>query len=910
MKLLKRILLIAIPLLLVLGIGAYITVRVAFPPEKIAEIVRTQGSEILGRKVEVGSVRVGVFPRLKLGVSAVTLANDSGFSAEPALTLKRLDLSISWMSLLRFSPVIYEVRLVEPDILFEVDAAGHNNLESLGAKDTAAADTALPELPASVALRAFVIDNGRVRYRQMGENGQSAREITLGRIDQRASLSLDPKLTDVRTAGTLEIAEISVRDAALGLRKGGIKISVSHDLRVDLPGDSLRIHAVDVAFQDVKAHVEGTLKAFSTPAPVADIHVTAPNISLASLFREIPPEISPELRKLKVAGTASLEARVRGVVDSNALKAVHADITVRDGNFGHADVPQGIQGLAMDLNVRGDSVLLKKLAFHSGPNPFQVEALITEALNPVPYLRKLVVGGELDLGNLSALAQKMGLLDPAIRVSGRQTLHLAASGPLDPANPQRLSAQGRAEFIGVEARVPEFPALKFHGTASLNNETIRQQLSATIGKSDAAVNVVVNNYLALLLPEQAGKARTSVKVDVRSGLIDLDELLPKTGSDAPADAPPLTAYPAWPPVDADVTVTLARTKLMNLDMTNFSLKTVVREKSAVTDLAGTLYTGGFSSAVSIVPKDTTDWGIGYKLNVNRVEANDFISRLNDRVPLQNKMLKALAGTDNALFGKFNLALDLRTHGLPDAFASNLSGPVVFSITDGRIVGVEWTKSLSASLAKAHSSLGFQEFNFSALKGDLLVDNGRLLVRDLSFDSPRAGAGRATGAIGFDNALDLQLTQALPPAASKVAAGAGGALLGQLQKYVPASGLAGASLFPLDKEGRALLYYKVGGTVTAPRFALDVKRMASEGAGNAAASAAKTALEAAVRKQQAELAARAQEEKAKLEAAARARYEAEKKAVQDKAAAESKKAQDKAAAEAKKKGKKILEGMGK
>ena len=912
MKLFKRILIIVLPLLLALFVAAYIAVRVAFPPAKIAEIVRTQGSEILGREVRVGDVSVGVFPRLKVGVRAVSLANDSGFSSEPALSLKSLDLSISWLSLLRFSPVIYEVRLVEPDILFEVNAQGHNNLESLGTEDSTLEDsaTALPELPASAALRAFVIENGRIRYRQMDKNGRFDQEVTLGRIDQNASLSLDPKLTDVRTVGTLTISEISVSDAASGLRKGGVHIAVSHDLRVDLPGDRVRNNTVDVSFQDVKAHVEGSLKAFSTPAPVADIRISAPNVSLASLSGEIPAEISPEIPKLKVAGTASLEAHILGVVDSNALKAVRADIAVRQGAFSHADIPQGVTDFMMDLRVRGDSVILDKLAFRSGPNPFGVSALVTEALNPVPYLRKLVVSGELDLGNLTGLAQKMGLLDTAIHVRGRETVHLTASGPLDPANPEKLTAQGRFEFLGVEAKVPEFPPLKLHGTASLTNETIRNQLAMQIGKSDAAVNVLVRNYLALVFPDQAKGRRTAVTVDVRSGVVDLDELLPKTGSDAKDTAAPLTAYPVWPPVDADVTITLSRARLMNLDMTGYSQSVTVREHSAQTSMKGTLYTGGFSASVAVVPRDSLDWGIGFKLNVDRVEANDFISRLNDRVPLQNKMLRALAGTDSALFGKFNLVMDLKTHGLPAAFANNLSGPVVFSVADGRIVGVEWTKSLSAALAKAHSSLGYEQLSFSKLKGDLLAENGKLLVRDLSFDSQKAGAGNATGTIGFDNSLALRLTQALPPAASQAIAGAGNALLGQLKQLIPGADVAGASLFPTDKDGRALLFYSVSGDVTSPRFALDLKRMAAEGSGNAVKASAQKALTDATRKKQEELTARAQEEKDKLEAAARARIEAEKKALQEKATAEAKSLQEKATAEAKKKAKKLLEGIGK
>lgn len=895
MKRFKFVLILIVAVIVVVFAAAYVTVRVAFPPERIGEIVRTQGTAILGREVGVGSVSVGVFPRLKVAVREVTLANDTGFSAEPALSLKSLDLSVSWLSLLTFSPRIHEIRLVEPDILYEVDSTGRNNLASLGAADTTEEDTATapPELPASVQLKAFILENGRVRYR----DASAGQEVTLGRIDQRASLSLDPRLADVRTAGTLTVSEISVADAASGLRKGGVRISVTHDVRLDLPGDSLRIHGVDVAFQDVKVHLAGTLRNFSAPTPEADLHLSAPDISLASLFAEIPSEISPELSRLTVAGTASLDVKVQGVLDTNpavAIRAVRANVAVREGAFGHKDVPQGVTDFTVALAVRGDSVRLDTLSFRSGPNPLGMSFLVTGILDPVPHLRALMVNGELDYGNLVALAHKLDVLDPEIKVTGRQTFRLNASGPLDAANPQRLTADGRSELIGLKARIPDLPPVQARGLTTITNERIRQNLTVKLGHSDAAVDVVVRDYLAAVFPEQAGGRRTHVGVDVRSQLIDLDELMPESPEEADTSAP-LTAYPDWPPVDADVTVSLARTRLMSLDMTGFTLKASLREKSAVTDLKGTLYSGAFTSSVTVLPRTNTDWAFGVKLNVNKVEANDFISRLNDHVPLKHAILRSLAATDSAIFGKFSMNADLRTFGLPDAFADNLSGPLSFAVTDGRIVGVEWTKSLSASLARAHSSLGFEQLEFSGLKGDFVAQDGRLLVRDLSFDSPRVGAGRATGTVGFDNTLDLHLTQTLPKSASGLVSGAGNALLGQLRKVAP--GVPDGSLVPTDPQGRALMYYTVRGTVNSPVFALDAQRMAAEGAGGAAARAARAAV-----------AARVAEEKARLEAAARARLETEAARVREAAAAEKKKLEEKAAAEAKKQGRKLLEGL--
>jgi hypothetical protein len=876
-KLLTRILIGLALFLLVFLAAAYIAVKVAFPPEKIGALVAVQGSKALGRPVSVGGVSVRVFPSIKISVRDVRLANDSGFSAEPAAVLKRLDLAISLWSLVRFSPVIHEVRLVEPDILFEVDSTGRNNLASLGAADSLPEEEdSLLTLPANVALKSFVLQNGRVRYREIG----AGREITLGRIEQQASLSLDKHLRAVHTRGSLEISEISVRDSGRGVRKGGVRVTLSHDVRADVPGDSLRIVGMELAFQDVRARLEGSVKAMTSPSPVLDLRFAAPSVSLASLLKEVPEGLSPEIGKFRAAGTASLEARVQGIVDSVSTPAIFADVAVRDGAFAHKDVPQGVEDFTLDLKVRADTMTVERLNFHSGPNPVKVTARLRSIFDSIPVLERLRVDGTFDLGNLTGLAREMGLLDTGLNIRGLATLALSASGPVDAAKPERLTVSGRSELRNIHVALSGVPPVKASGGADFTGEKITAKVKALIGRSDATVDLQLSDYLGFVL-DHPGAKRPKAKVDVRSGLVDLDEFL-DIGPAAEEEADPLTEWPEWPPIDADVTVSLARTKLLGLEMTAFSLKTALRETSARTDLKGALYSGGFSSAVLLTPRTRKDMGVGFKLKVARVQANDFISRLNDHVPLKNKLLKSLAGTDNSVYGKFDLDLDLLTGGLPAQFAERAHGAARFSVTEGKLVGIAWTRSLSGALAKVHSSLGFQEFNFSAIRGDLALEKGSILVKDFSFDGSRAGSARASGRVGLDNSLNLTLTHTLPVGASKTVAGGSSAVLSQLAK-LSGSKAAGGSLLPTDASGRAMVYYLVRGEVTSPSFGLDAQRMAKEGAAGTAAASAKEALQA-----------RAQAEKEKLEAQAKTRLEAEKK---------------KAKEEGVKKGKKVLKDLG-
>jgi AsmA-like C-terminal region len=215
--------------------------------------------------------------------------------------------------------------------------------------------------------------------------------------------------------------------------------------------------------------------------------------------------------------------------------------------------------------------------------------------------------------------------------------------------------------------------------------------------------------------------------------------------------------------------------------------------------------------------------------VAHVEANEFLGAVKNRIPLQNRMLKSLAQSDSLVFGKLNLNMDVATHGLPPQFVDNLAGTISFSLTNGKLMESGLTQGFSSALSKVNSSLGFHQLTFGTLQGDLKVENGKLLVQDFHIDSSPVGSLLATGQVGFDNALNLQLTHALTPGMSKLVGGAASALTGQLAKWVPVPGLAHVSLIPMDKSGHALLYFTVGGILSRPAFSLDTKRMAKEGA---------------------------------------------------------------------------------
>lgn len=918
MKVLKRIILAGLVLVLALSLAAYFAIKIAFPPGKIKELIHQHGSEALNRDVSVEDVSIRVFPNLKLSVTEINVANAPGYSKDPAVKLRELALSIDFLSLLRFAPVVNEIKLVDPEILYEVDSRGHNNLEGLGKPDTAQKkDTAKPamESPAALALKSFVIENGRVRYR----DAQSGRELILEKINQQVSLDLDQRLEDVKTRGKLEIAQIKVSDSASGLRKGDVRISLRHDIHLNLPGEKVQIKSLELSFQDIRAVVKGEASHFLTKPPVVDFTVSAPDIKLASVLKEVPGSLSPDIPKLTAKGVAALEARLSGTLDSGSIPDVNAKFTIRDAGIAHRDLPAGVENLNLDLNVAGDSVMLDKFAFTLGGNPVSMKALVSSWHQPIPLLKGFDVDALLDLGKLVPLLHKLALADKSLKAEGLIQAKLAAAGPLDPKAPQNLKASGTVELKGVSAEGKPLPApVKLSGQVKVDNDKIGENLMVHIGQSDLSVNGTVVNYLALVMPKAAaaggpaGKAQTAkAKLTITSAFLNLDELMPTGPKEEEKAAPPMTAFPKLPNVDAEIDLKLAKTQLMNLAMTDYSSHSTLSNGILATALKGTLYSGGFSSNLKADLNDTSDAKVALKLDVNRVEANDFISRLNDRLPAGSRLMKSLANADSVIFGKFNLNMDVNTHGLPQTMADNLTGKIAFALLDGKLAETPFLKGLSDALSKYSKSLAFREIGFSSFKSDLEAANGKLIVKDANIAESLVGSLLAAGAIGFDNTLNLNMESHLPANVSGALAGASSALSSELSKLPGASALAGASLVPMDKAGRAIVYLLVGGTLAKPTFAVDSKRMMSEAAGGA-----KNALNDALQKKKDELKSQALAEKAKLEGQARAKADSAKAQVQAAADEQKKKVEaaaeeqkKKASDEAKKQGKKVLKGIG-
>ncbi len=879
-KLLKILGILAIVFVLLLVI-AIVVVRLMFPPEKIKALVEEQATEALHREVSVGDAGLSLWP-LGVKLENIKIANNpgNGFSKDPMLDLPLVVAKIDLIKILQLQLAVDKISIENLSLLYEVLPDGRTSIDGLGgdpdstAKDTAKLDLSNIELPGSLSLNSFNIKNAKVIFNDRSQK----RKIILGDMNLNVRLSLDKTLENIKTSTALTLKEISLEDAGLGVRKGGISIFLNTNINANLRSQLIDIQSLSAGLQSINISASGTVHQFLKDIKVADLKVESNKIDLAELLKEIPAGINPEIPKVKASGTVTFNAAVKGAIVPKKLPPISGNLVLSNIAVGHSDLPAGISGLNGNIAFTENTVSIKPFAFSLAGQPTNVLLDASNLLSPQPLLNNLSVSTKLDLGALFALANKLISIKDLSDLSGKIEATIGAKGILDPAYPEKLSVNGHASLQNIVAKTPLIPdAISVNGAVKFSNTEISVEPSVRIGKSDAKVKVLVKDYLAMVMPKLAVGKKTNVNIDVNSSNLELDRLLPPGDPNKPEEESiPMEQYPELPDIVANININLANTVFRYLTISDFNMGVKFANKRANVTGKGRFYTGSFSTNVAVDLNNRKSADVKFALNADKVEANDFITHGKNNVTGNSEIAKQIRSLDNTIFGKLSINMNVSTKGLPQNFVDNLSGPISLQVTNGSLRGSKILGSVGSSISNFDvagkkvlsgkvpvSSKG--DMSFNDLKAEFEARNGQLLVKNLNINASSLGLLAFSGGVGFDGALNLKLQNTLNSSVSSN--------LNNLTKASP------VALYAKDGNGNALLFFNIGGTFSDPKVTLDASKNENP------LSNLKDAATAKLNEEKAKLEAAALAKKKELENKAKAEAEAKKKQAEAKAKAE-------------------------
>ncbi len=796
-------------------VGGAVTLKLLFPPEKLRALVEPQLEARVGREVELGSVRLRVFPRIAVRLGELSIANPPGFSAEPALQLEALELQLRFWPLLHKQFELGQVRLVRPVFRYELLADGTTNFDGLGSTGAEGAPSATAVDPAggssAIAAAGLVVEDlilkdGTIIYLDR-RSGRGARMSVDARLNaERASEGS----TALLSRGRIDLRSIQALIPELGGDSTALPdVGLEYEVFADLPGDSLVLRELRVDVGDVRLEGGGAVRGLRS-ARTIDFALETGELDIAELLASLPPALQPE--GVDASGRAQLALRIAGPVGEGLTPEINGTLQLESVGAAYGEYGRVLSDGSGQISFDIGSLSLSRFEGLLWDRPFELALNVTDFEAPIVNGR---VRGDLDLGRLAELRER------PMPVEGNAAIDISFSGPAKEPAGMRLTGSVRLSDVSYQSPSLAVPARISSATLQLTGTGVRAEaVPIELGGSDLTLSLSSQRLLQYALSRDSGGPIPFVEFTVKSNRLDMAELSVQTGTvgysdlvkarlagrdldgrDPGESARERYPQPALPPVNASGRVEIA--ELLNPPTRARDVSFNIVAKNGVidvTDLQGEVYGGQLSGGLSLdFSQGRPPYTLRYDLKIRDAEAGVFLQRW-------TRLGQALSGmVDFDISG--SSAIDetmLPTPGAVDAMGQA-------NFREGKFQDFGITRALASQFKLDPSHLsGFQQLGgaFEIKGGSILVDGWDFSSRDIK--------GLISGSAGLGGSLDLQLGIELPASTlQKAGLVQRGGVLGDL-----AGQLAG------DDEAIQVAI-GIGGTMSHPTLEIDSEALQKE-----------------------------------------------------------------------------------
>lgn len=810
-----------------------------FPPAKLAQMVVPQIEKAVGRPVKLQSTGLSLFPSLGVNLKGLEIANTTreGFSQEPFIRLEKFTVSVKLLSLLRGRAEIGKVVFEGPKVLVEVDKKGRFNYDDMAFmksdKKSSDPDAKKPggplALPVPLTLERFEIRGGSVEYNDM----KAGQRFVLGSINQRIDLSIDKALKDIASTGELVLGDVSVVTREVPKPLTGLTVKLGHDVKVNAVDGVVTVSALKVSFQKLSLTMNGTVTNLNS-SPVIDLRMKTDTLQVPDIIAEIPPALAPGVDRVKSEGRVYVDLRVAGSTQKGQKLSMVGALVARGVSVRHPDFPKPVTECNVDVTFNQDELRIQQIVMKLGENPIAIRAAVIDFKNPQ---LNLALRAALNLDDVKDIAK----LPAGVTVGGKISADIKADGRLDPSNPSKLGVEGRIVLSKVLTTTPALARpLSVDGTVEMSASKVNGNMAMAVGESPMQLEFAVKDYLPLVMPDSTKRApRTDIEFSLQSSNLNVDDMLPKapagkaeaSAPTAASDAPLLLAAPL-PAVDVDGSIRAQKMTYMALPLRD--VKVDVKHRSSVADLGvrGDLYGGDMKVDVHADLRDNTNISATLQLEVDRVQAGEFVSAFNDRFTGSSVLSRTLRNTDGLLQGSLSANARFEARGgTMDDLLGTVGGSASISVRDGKLVESVLIRALQKEIEQVASklkisagavSIPVKDIAFSDLQAEIAITGGQMVI-DTMWIVTSQGEFAISGGIGLNGTLDLRVQQRLTKSQSNTVVAVqdkGKDQLKGLLKGTALSGVADRALdevgIPVDRDGRVTIKYAFGGTMSDPK----------------------------------------------------------------------------------------------
>jgi AsmA protein len=440
--------------------------------DKLRPEVQTQASAALGREVTIGKLELSVFSG---GVAAkdVTIADDPGYSNQPFVRAKSLDVGVDLWPLI-FSKALHvnTLTLQDPEIHLVKGAGGKWNYSSLGTKSSTdskrgrrkpaeqQSKSAASSAPQDFSIGRFEINSGRVVVSNASGKPHTYEDVTV--VAKNISpTSVVPFTVSAKSPGEGKVS--------LDGRAGPLNREDASQTPLEAAVNIEHMDLASTGFLDASSGIAGTLDFKG---------------NLKSDGKQAKTSGNAKVDKLKlVKGGAPARVPV------NLDYAADYDLVGKNGSMTKGDILTGKTAAKLTGNFEGrGDVMIVHMKLNGNNMPISDLQGLLPAFGVV-----LPAGAALSGGTASANLSLDGPID-----------HLVTTGPINVAN-TKLTGFNLGE---------KMKALSALAGVNTGSETVIQQLSSTLRVAPEGIQA---SNLNLILP-QIGAITGNGTIGANNGL--------------------------------------------------------------------------------------------------------------------------------------------------------------------------------------------------------------------------------------------------------------------------------------------------------------------------------------------------------------------------------------------------------
>lgn len=719
--------------------------------DKIKQLVLKSINEKVDATISVEDVGLSLFksfPQANVTIDKLSIINKAPFAGDTLVYAEQLNLRMSVKELFKGEGEAMNIESFyaensKVNILFDKNGVGNFDIaikEDKDPKDDS------DSKPFALNIQSYELENFRFKY----FDERSKVKMVIDSLNHTGTGNFAASKLDLDTKTT---ATVSLdMDKTNYMKK--IKLDLTAILGIDLDKSQYTFKENKAMINQLPLTFNGFIKLLENGQEY-DLTFKTPTSSFKNFLGVVPESYAGNLEKVETTGDFMVKGFAKGVYTETTIPKFNLEIASNNASFKYVDLPKKVENIVIDTKIINETgilndtyVNLDKLSFKIDQDVFNAKANVKNVVdNPLVDAK---LNGTINLGNVSkAYPIKLDTPLSGILKADVQTKFDMKS--VETNNYDKILASGNASITGFKYVDDEKKTYTINSaSAQFNNQKINlQNLNMTTGKTDLALNGVLENFLGYAFKNQELRGNFTAK----SRQFLVSDFMSKT--ETTVNNKTTTTEAVKIPKLLNVTLNADADNVVydNLNLKNVSGKVIVKDEAVSLQNLKTSIFNGMITATGDVSTKTAKPTFNMNLGLNTVDISQAFTQLD--------MLKKIAPIAEVINGKLNSTIKLA--GTLDAKEmtpdlNTLSGDLF-----GQFLSTTINAKNSTVLNKLDEKVKFidlQKFNLNDLKANLTFENGKVNVKpfDIKYQDIKVNVG---GQHGFDQSMNYNVKFDVP-----------------------------------------------------------------------------------------------------------------------------------------------------